>query len=520
MPTELASEATIPDDARRAPTVALLERARPTWILGAIVVVVTAVDVLWRTRERRPPHGDMAFHLTSSLIYLRNFSVTDPLQFAERYLYYPPLVYWVADVFYAVLGNEAMWVAVLSNAVWIAILVFATYGIGSRLWNPRVGLLSVAFVVTAPMLVTSFKEYMLDAPLTAAVALALYFLIRADGFFNRRYSLLFGLACGCGLLVKWTFPLLLWLPSVHATAMALSEARQKRRFHGLVNLAGAAVVAFAVAGTWYARNLNDLATLLPFYLGQEGVPAGAEHVTSLTSIVWYLWNLVNDQLYVVPFLFVLAGIAFLFVKRGLAARNLFPVLTVVGTYVAFTLLRHKDPRFTLPMLPALAVIATSWLEYVSVRARNILASTLVVYGVVAFVGISFGTSLLPRDTRVDLGASASFLPEKVTIFAQTGDLIGPPTRENWHQVDSFKTMARVPPDQRTFTYQGQDTTWLNANGFAYYALRYGARMVTASGARFIINRGLQPATPSNSLLMRLHRWRLPDGDTLALYERE
>jgi hypothetical protein len=30
-------------------------------------------------------------------------------------------------------------------------------------------------------------------------------------------------------------------------------------------------------------------------------------------------------------------------------------------------------------------------------------------------------------------------------------------------------------------------------------------MVTASGARFIINRGLQPATPSNSLLVRLHR---------------
>src|SRR5512132_1945078 len=108
MRTEMASEATIPDDAQRAPTVALLARARPTWILGAIVVVVTAVDVLWRTRERRPPHGDMAFHLTSSLVYLKNFSVTYPLQFVERYLYYPPLVYWVADVFYALLCNKTM----------------------------------------------------------------------------------------------------------------------------------------------------------------------------------------------------------------------------------------------------------------------------------------------------------------------------------------------------------------------------------------------------------------------------
>jgi 4-amino-4-deoxy-L-arabinose transferase-like glycosyltransferase len=130
----------------------------PAWILVAVVVTVTALDVLWRTRERRPPHEDIASHLASSLVHSHGFSVTDPLPFLDGFRYYPPLVYWVADVFYAVVGSEAMWVAVLSNAVWIATLVFATYGIGSRLWNRRVGVLSVVFVVTAPMLVTSFAR--------------------------------------------------------------------------------------------------------------------------------------------------------------------------------------------------------------------------------------------------------------------------------------------------------------------------------------------------------------------------
>ena len=80
-------------------------------------------------------------------------------------------------------------------------------------------------------------------------------------------------------------------------------------------------------------------------------------------------------------------------------------------------------------------------------------------------------------------------------------------------------MARVPPDQRRFAYEGRETTWFNSSGLEYYALRYDADLVSASHARFLIDRGLQPASPAASGYRRLHRWRLPSGETLALYER-
>src|SRR6476619_4417059 len=112
---------------------------RSRLLLAVVVAVVTAVSVLWRVLETRPPHVDMAYHLTNSLFYLHDSSLGDPVSFLGAYRYYPPLTYWVTDVFYVVLGNEAMWVAVLSNAVWLSILVFATYGVGRRLWSTRVG---------------------------------------------------------------------------------------------------------------------------------------------------------------------------------------------------------------------------------------------------------------------------------------------------------------------------------------------------------------------------------------------
>jgi 4-amino-4-deoxy-L-arabinose transferase-like glycosyltransferase len=485
-------------------------------LLGALTLFIGALNVLWRTLESRPPHWDMGHHLANSIVYLHGFSFAHPVHFLDAYLFYPPFVYWVTDVFYATFGSEAMWVAVLSNIVWLAVLVFATYGIGRRLWNSRVGWLSVVFVVTAPMIVSSSKEYMLDLPLTAVAALSLYLLMRADGFTNRRYSLLFGIWCGCGLLVKWTLPLVLALPVVHATATALTHARVRRRFRPLLNLAGAAALTFAVAGTWYVHNFRQVVGASLYYSGPEGVMRGNPPVATLESALWYLWNLLDTQLYLIPFLFVLAGILFCFRKRELAARNVYPILMVVGTYATFTLLRHKDPRYTLPMLPALAIVATSWLEYLSQRARVWGATVLVAYGAIAFLAISFGTSLLPKSITFD-APSTSFGPPVVTLFGQHGYIIGPPTHENWHQDDPFRTIASFPQAERSFAYEGPDTVWFNKHGLSYYAQMYRVKWVEIGRGRFLLDRGEGHATPRG--YARLERWRLPDGGTLALYSR-
>jgi 4-amino-4-deoxy-L-arabinose transferase-like glycosyltransferase len=430
-------------------------------------------------------------------------------------VYYPPLVYWVTDVFYLVLGSEAMWVAILSNVVWLSMLVFATYGIGCRLWSRRVGWLSVAFVVASPMVITPFKEYMLDAPLTAISASALYLLIRSRGFASRRSSLLFGAAAGCGLLVKWTFPLALGLPVVHASATALAEARLQRRYGRLLNLGSAAALTCAIAGLWYAHNIRRVVTSLTYYGNEQGAVNGNPHVASPASALWYLWNLFNEQTYLLPFVFVMVGVVFCLRKRELAARNAYPILMVVGVYVLFTLLRHKDPRYTMPLLPPLAVVATSWIEYVSHKLRACAAGVLAVYAVAAFLAVSFGTSLFPSSVRLGL-PSSSFGPGSLTLFAQSGYLIGPPTREQWHQEDVFRTIARSPNQNRTFAYRGPDTIWFNKHGLNYFALRYHTKWAPLSQATFLLVRGRSPL-PSG--FVRIRRWLMPRGESLALYKR-
>jgi dolichyl-phosphate-mannose-protein mannosyltransferase len=493
------------------------QRRLPTPVpLGVLVGVVAALNVWWRVRETRPPHWDMGHHLSNSLIYLHDFDAGKAGAILTAYRFYPPLVYWVADGFYAALGSTAMWVAVLSNVVWLAVLVFSTYAVGRRLWSSRVGWLSVTFVVTAPMTVSASKEFMLDLPLTATAALTLYLVLRADGFSSLRFSLLLGAACGCGLLVKWTFPLVVGVPLLHASATALAVARQERRYGRLANLGGSVVVAAVIAGAWWVHNFTHVAAASIFYGGDSDVAAASPGLATPESVLWYLWNLLDQQVYLVPVLMVAVGLVYCIRRRGFASRNLYPLLMVCGTYVAFTLIQHKDPRYTLPMLPALAIVATSWVDMLAATARRVVTAGFVAYGAAAFLAVSFGTALLPDDVSLDVPAGAIGL-RHVTLFGQHGYLVGPPTREDWHQSDAVSVMTRVPRADRTFAFLGRESIWFNKFGIDYYARRIGAHWRPRSSAHFLIARGSAPVTPPG--LVQVARWQLPDGGTLAVFRR-
>lgn len=497
-----------------------LSQIRDRYLLGGLVALVTGLDVLWRTIETRPPHWDMARHLGDSLATLHAFSLAHPLRFLELYLYYPPGVAWVADVFYAVTGNQAIWIAVLSNVVFVAVLVYSTYGIGVHLWDRRVGLLAAFFVVTEPVLVSAFKEYMLDAPLTAVVALSMYLLLRSDGFARRRYAAALGLVCGYGMLVKWSFVLAVALPVAAAVGGAALDSIRTRTRARVVNVLLAGGLAFLVCGLWYVHNFSALRADTARFDTRASHIEGDPPIASLSSAFWYLWNL-EHQLYLVPLVFLVAGLVYCFRREEVAARNFYPLLWFVGDYILFTLLRNKDARYTQPFLPAVAILATSWLTLVPTRVRRALAGLLVVYGTIAFVAISFGTSLLPKDLSVGIGPNRIVSPTvdpEFVFFAQRGYIIGPPSSEHWHQEDVFRLIARAPRSERAFWFEGGDSIWFNTWGTAYYAARYGASWVGLDAADFVIVRG-PPSTPVPPVFHEVGYFRLPTGESLILYQR-
>lgn len=116
----------------------------------------------------------------------------------------PPLPFLTGALFYRLFGVSTD-VALMSNTVFVIILTLATYGLGRRLYNGRVGLLAAFFVSLFPILFNLSRTSYPDFALTAMVALSIYLLACSDGFRNRKFSLLFGLSLGLGMLTKWPF---------------------------------------------------------------------------------------------------------------------------------------------------------------------------------------------------------------------------------------------------------------------------------------------------------------------------
>ncbi|HLF70836.1 MAG TPA: glycosyltransferase family 39 protein [Dehalococcoidia bacterium] len=486
-------------------------RWRDYALLAALSVLISAANVAWRLEETRPPDWDMGRHLGDSIAYLRRLQHLDLKGFLTDYHYYPPFISYVVDPFYLVFGTE-MWVAVLANALWVALLAWSTYGIGRVIWSPMIGLLATVFLLATPMFVGQFKRYMLDAPLSAIVALAIYLLILNQEFSNRRLSIVLGVVMGCGMLAKWTFPMVLGLPLAYALGRGLWLAWRSGEVERAKNAAISLAITAVIAGPWYLTNAQKIYNNITVTSSGRVDPP----VWSMASNVRYFWLMVDHQLYVVPFVLFLVGVGFLFFKREALGRQKYLLLLILGTYVLFTFVQNKNDRYTMPMLVGVAMIAVYWLSYVKTLPRLAVSSGIIAYSVVAFVAMSFGIGFLDREDTFDLGG------HEFVLYLQRGGGAGPPVDVQWYQAEVFQAIHDDGLQPRTVFYDnqaGDNPGYFSGGGIRFYTLKYDLTLVTAKkNPNYILIRDKQPPTlPAGFELIEQHV--LPNKNYVVVLRR-
>lgn len=483
-------------------------------LVALLSMSVTICDVVWRAMETRPPHWDMGRHLWQGMNYLGLAQGQLWYDFATQYMYYPPLVYWTSLPF--IWHHPSATAAVATNGIYIAILAGATYGIGKELWGRGTGLLASVFVLTTPMVISQFKEFQLDAPTLAMATLGLYLLIRSD-FFGRLWpSVGFGAVVGLGMLTKWTYLFPLALPILYAVGGALYLAYRDRGVRRLAHLLYAGALAYMIALPWYVVNFYRLR----IDLLQNGVGAGIqEHdpvVGSFNSTIWYIQNLSANQIDGWQVLALVLGLAAMAFRPANLRRNLFPLLTLVSTLLIFTLLRNKDARYTMPMLSSIAVIASYWILQIPWKnLRFSVAGFSVAYGVYLFVLISFVGASAPPG----ISGSIGWLP--LRLLVPNGYIIAAPSHEQWYQEDIARLVFTREPDaaERKLALISPETIWFNGWGSLYYESVYRVSPVPVARAKYVMERKLSPAQPTQTHGNTIFQRQLPDGGTLVLTQK-
>ncbi len=337
-------------------------------ILGLLGYVFYASStILWIRADQTPPSWDPADHLTTALQYFRALHEGPAAVFGEFFRNphaYAPLYHSaVAAVLYLI--PRPLTAAVSVNLLLLAVIMAAACGIGRELFGEQEGLWAAVAVPAYPIISWLLHEAFIDLMLIAMVSLTLYSLIRTHQFDSRRWSIILGLMLGLGFLTKQTFAFFIWLPLLSESFVVVGSGSPiKLRSLGL-----ALLLATLVASIWYIPHFQD--TLAIFRVNrvtaeQQGHPPPL----SILSLLAYPYFLANYQQQVPFFIAFLIGTVYAWKHRRKQSRLLF--LLILGSYLSFTLLTNKNPRYTAPVLVPAAIVSFSWLAC-RTKAQNLTA---------------------------------------------------------------------------------------------------------------------------------------------------
>ena len=350
----------------------------------------------------------------------------------------PPLSYWPSALLLGSSDASSDGISAAHGLAWFFVLIWVTYLLGSELSDRWTGFLSAALVSGYPMFVGQARVPMLDIPLAAATAFALWAFLRSSEFRDRRWALIFGASCGAGLLIKQSFPIGLALPVAWVVG---SMARQWWKAAGdpsselierATNLGRSLFGLALVAGPWYVVNAPSTLRFLFMSRGRaalEGDPASL----SVDGLLLYPLVYFDVALGSIFTLGAIAGLLVLIFRGGARERQTIG-LGILGLVVVFAFLyANKDARYIAPTLPLLAVVTAMAVARIRFTTLRRLAFVLLVAVAILTSIASTRISLIPQS-EVPSSAWLNSLFEFRSFYAHL------PRRANWRADSILETV--------------------------------------------------------------------------------
>jgi 4-amino-4-deoxy-L-arabinose transferase-like glycosyltransferase len=495
---------------------------RHRFLLAASFLYLAAANLIWIARDTRPPYWDMADKQIGALkiydaVSESGIRAITAIPFLTGS--YPPLYHSVVAIFYAIFGKTVD-AAQLANLPAIALLLIATYGIGCTLLDPLSAAVAAVIVNFYPLLIWLSRETIIDYWLTSMVALAMWLLIQTNEFSSRTRTILFGISCGLGMLTKWTFAFFIFLP-------ALWLARKNPKHAAL-----AALIAAGIGAYWYAFAGQRLSQLLTVNAAQS-LTEGDPDRYSIGALIFYIRALEGSQLFLPLFVAFIAGAMLLVFNFD---RSWLPIaLWIVGGWAGLMLFQNKDPRYTAPLLPAVALITAQ-----ICRRRGSVLALLVPLLLVQHFLVSFGIPSLPPAVVLARGGHGPIAYDW-NLYTQRYFGWGPPAREDW-KIEHVLERITSAGDRRVRLGIVPDIPRFDTFAFQFYiALRRLPVVVNRLGVYdeqaiigndFVLvsekDGGFEPGSGYTPDLRRINEYvrqnfhllesfKLPNGDIIHLY---
>ena len=260
------------------------------------------------------------------------------------------------DIFSAIGEFAKLYMAgrVVALALGIA-TVYLVYLLGKRAYGRGVGLLAALFMAVMPLHVMHSKFLAVDVPATFFVVMALIFAVRITEGLKLRDYLLAGLFAGLAAGTKYNAGLVILSPIV--AHLATDKARPQFRILSpkLVAIPIMAAAGFLIGTPGAVLNFGKFMQDFLYEVGHAGSGHGLVFVETAPAFIYHF----NHSLWVgmgLPLL-VLATIGLIYAARKRTASDLILLVFLIAYYAVIGAAQVKFARYTMPLLPVLAILA-------------------------------------------------------------------------------------------------------------------------------------------------------------------
>ena len=356
-----------------------------------IVLILTAVVFLHALsnfyilhQTRLAYGGDKANYIDSSVFFnklLRQGSYGEVFGEFFRGRGYRKLFPLIGGLWLTLLGRsgpkDINLMILLTNVVFLSVLLFSVFKIGAILFNQKAGLLAAALLSFSPIIFGHSRVSLVDLPLAAMVALSLWCLLKTDNFKSLLFSLVTGAVFILAQFTRETAAVFITPPFLYYAFNSLSIREYRRQ----------RILNFAVACLLW------VVPVIITYNSQEN--QGIADVFWQKTLILahqneFFYYLTRLPIYYLGWLFFIALLP-LILRYGIniKKRDVFLALWLFVPLLVFSLSPNRITRFLIPSLPALFLLLSFELFHSFAVVRRVYAAVLIAVAVLQYAAFSF-----------------------------------------------------------------------------------------------------------------------------------
>jgi 4-amino-4-deoxy-L-arabinose transferase-like glycosyltransferase len=412
------------------------------FFLLAIVLWIFGGNLIWILLDIRPPSYDQGLHLFRTFNYWEAMSSGSEDWWQDMLNvepFYPPF-YHLSLIPLSLIFGFTLDTGVIGNSFYMVILALSVYGIGKILYTRNAGLIAAFLVSCYPIIVSMSREYVISVMLTAMTALAYYLFLKSENFENKIFSILFSFIYATGLMVKWTFfiytlpavlmglwggqigfrdrmiqfsyyigmiaallivPLSIliigdqrWIPLALEffliLALVKSFPRVSLSTQKAINLISLSCISILICFPWYTHNLINILIGMSKFAFPGFDPEGAK-------VTWFYYIEIISSQMGTPLMIIFASTFFYYIFKK-DKINWMVLCWAIFPIVIFTFVDNKGLRYTMPSLPAMALVTAvvlTQVKNISVRKLLYPIAGVIILGTILYTGFIPKPTFLP-----------------------------------------------------------------------------------------------------------------------------